>query len=479
MQLFFSYARPDRLRVDSLVTRLRQAGIEIWLDSDLVGGWPWWDKILGQLRSCDAVLASVSRASANSQACRAEREYAAKLGKPILPIAVEHMPAGLFPADIARLQIIDYTQPDEAAAFRLATAIFAMPKPKPLPSPLPPPPGLPQTRFSNLNDRIVAPSLSLEEQLGIIVLLEGALGPTSDQEDRETAAEMLSEMAKRPDLYEAAARKIQALQAQARSAEPGTSQGPSPSTPPPSAVPPSAVPPTTPPPSAAPSGPSPQKSARSTDPWPWSQQATSTAPQQSQATSAKPLFTEPQQSQPTGTKPLWPEPEQSQPYSAKPLFTQPQQSQPTGTKPLFTEPQQSQPTSTLPPQSQSSQSQSPQSQSPQSQSPQSQSPPSPAAPSAGVVKAHRAMAIVAAIITVPTVILAPIGIMALIYSNQAKTNSSLGNTMGARKASARVLAAFWIAIAIWIIIGGIVIAGSAGAGSGYSSAIAVSHSVLP
>ena len=82
MQLFFSYARPDRLRVDSLVTRLRQAGIEIWLDSDLVGGWPWWDKILGQLRSCDAVLASVSRASANSQACRAEREYAAKLGKP-------------------------------------------------------------------------------------------------------------------------------------------------------------------------------------------------------------------------------------------------------------------------------------------------------------------------------------------------------------------------------------------------------------
>jgi hypothetical protein len=105
----------------------------------------------------------VSRASANSQACRAEREYAAKLGKPILPIAVEHMPAGLFPADIARLQIVDYTQPDERAAFRLATAIFALPKPKALPSPLPPPPPIPQTRFGNLNDRIAAPSLSLQE----------------------------------------------------------------------------------------------------------------------------------------------------------------------------------------------------------------------------------------------------------------------------------------------------------------------------
>ena len=212
MQLFFSYARPDRLRVDSLVTRLRQAGIEIWLDSDLVGGWPWWDKILGQLRSCNAVLAAVSRASTTSQACRSEREYAAQLGKPILPIALEHMPAGLFPADIARLQIIDYTQPDETAAFRLSAAIFAMPKPRALPSPLPAPPALPQTRFSNLNDRIAAPLLSLEEQLGIIVLLEGALGSTSDQEDRETATEMLSEMAKRPDLYETAARKIQALQ---------------------------------------------------------------------------------------------------------------------------------------------------------------------------------------------------------------------------------------------------------------------------
>ena len=244
MQLFFSYARPDRPRVDSLVIQLRQAtGIEIWLDSDLVGGWPWWDKILGQLRSCNAVLAAVSRASVNSQACRAERDYATKLGKPILPVAVEHMPAGLIPTDVARLQIIDYTRPDETSAFRLAAAIFSLPKPKALPNPLPPPPGLPQTRFANLNDLIAARSLSMEEQLGILARLEGALAPTSDQEDRETATEMLSEMAKRQDLYETAARKMEALQAKAgsaaqtSSAEPQTSQGPSPSTPPPSTPP--------------------------------------------------------------------------------------------------------------------------------------------------------------------------------------------------------------------------------------------------
>ena len=452
MQLFFSYARPDRLRVDSLVTRLRQAGIEIWLDGDLVGGWPWWDKILGQLRSCDAVLAAVSRASTTSQACRSEREYAAQLGKPILPIALEHMPAGLFPADIARLQIIDYTQPDETAAFRLSAAIFAMPKPRALPSPLPAPPALPQTRFSNLNDRIAAPLLSLEEQLGIIVLLEGALGSTSDQEDRETATEMLSEMAKRPDLYETAARKIQALQAPARSDGPRTGQGPSAGSPPH----------TTPWPSAAPPGTSPQKPVSSTNSWWRSYQATTTASQQSQ-----PASTEPQQSQPAST-----EPQQSQPVS-----TEPRQSQPASTKPPWPQPQQPQPTSTLPPQPQP-----PQPQPPQPQPPQPQPPRSPAVSSAGVVKAHRGMAIVSAIITVPVIILAPIGILALIYSSQAKTNLALGNAVGARKASARVVAAFWVAIAIWVIIIIIIIINAAkGANNdnGTSSASIMSYSVLP
>ena len=154
MELFVSYARPDRRQVSTLVEQLRQAGIGVWLDSDLAGGQPWWDKILGQLKSCDDVLAAVSRAAVNSQACRFEREYAVGLGKPVLPITLESMPAGLFPQDIARIQVIDYSQPSDAAAFKLAGAIFALPRPAPLPSPLPAPAPVPQTRFGDLNDRI-------------------------------------------------------------------------------------------------------------------------------------------------------------------------------------------------------------------------------------------------------------------------------------------------------------------------------------
>jgi TIR domain len=101
----------DRRQVNALVEQLRQAGVGVWLDSDLVGGQPWWDKILGQVRSCDAVSAAVSRAAVNSQACHFEREYAARLGKPVLPITLESMSAGLFPQDIARIQVVDYSQP--------------------------------------------------------------------------------------------------------------------------------------------------------------------------------------------------------------------------------------------------------------------------------------------------------------------------------------------------------------------------------
>jgi hypothetical protein len=143
VQLFISYARPDQLKAESLAVKLRQAGIGVWLDSDLGDGQHWWDWILSELRSCDAVLATVSRASIESKACRAEREYAAKLGKPILPIIFERIAAGILPADIAQIQAVDYAQPDEAAAYGLMSAIYALTIGGNLPNPLPVPPEVP------------------------------------------------------------------------------------------------------------------------------------------------------------------------------------------------------------------------------------------------------------------------------------------------------------------------------------------------
>jgi len=216
VQLFVSYARPDRPRADTLAQRLRQAGFTTWLESGLLGGQQWWDRVLSQIRSCDALIAVMSRASISSQACHSEREYAVRLGKPVLPVVIEAIPLTLLPADVARIQVIDYTHPDEAAAFQLAGAIMALPKPWPLPDPLPAPPPAPHTGLGDLYDRVTAQSLTLEEQQGIISVLEGALDPAGEPDDRQAAAQTLAMMAGRPDLYAATARRIETLQAQAR-----------------------------------------------------------------------------------------------------------------------------------------------------------------------------------------------------------------------------------------------------------------------
>ena len=41
-----------------------------------------------------------------------EREYAAALGKPILPIRVAPVSAGILPPALGRVNVVDYTKPD-------------------------------------------------------------------------------------------------------------------------------------------------------------------------------------------------------------------------------------------------------------------------------------------------------------------------------------------------------------------------------
>jgi hypothetical protein len=174
----------------------------VWPDSDLVG--------------------------CSFEACRWERDYAARLGKPILPLALERVPPGLFPAEIARIRVSDFIRPYEAAALKLAGAIFAYPQGMALPNPLPASPEIPQTRFSDLNDLARKRTLTRDEQLGILVRLEHALCPSIHPDDRQSAGEMLGIMAQQQDLYE---------QAHARSGGRRARQKPPPKTPPPETPP--------------------------------------------------------------------------------------------------------------------------------------------------------------------------------------------------------------------------------------------------
>jgi hypothetical protein len=213
VNLFLSYARPDRPKVDFLAQRLRQAGNSVWLDTDLDGGQVWWDKILYQLRQCDALIAIVSHASlrSSSQACIYERQYAMRLGKAILPVAIEPIGPALLPSDIARLQVVDYSQPSEAAAYQLIGSITRLPPSLPLPNPLPEPPPTPFSYLPLIADRISAPALSMDEQFAIVGRLEATVASSADPADRAAVLELLNEMQGRSDLFVAVDKRIAAL----------------------------------------------------------------------------------------------------------------------------------------------------------------------------------------------------------------------------------------------------------------------------
>jgi TIR domain/Interferon-induced transmembrane protein len=219
VEIFLSHARPDRSRVNAVAQRLRQAGNNVWLDTGYSSGEAWWGEILRQLRLCDAAVVVVSRASLRSQACIRERQYAASLGKPVLPLAIEPFNPDLLPFELARLQIIDYSRPDEAAAFQLAGAIMRLPEARALPDPLPEPPLAPPSPLEKIAEQLRAPSLDQDQQLAIIGRLEGALAPSADENDRDLALDMLGQMEKREDLFAAVDRRIAVLRSSVRPAE--------------------------------------------------------------------------------------------------------------------------------------------------------------------------------------------------------------------------------------------------------------------
>jgi len=86
VQIFISYSSKDRETVRELVADLTEMGHTVWFDQRLVGGDAWWQTILDHLRRCDVVVATLSENYLNSHPCQLEYDYAARLGKPIIPV---------------------------------------------------------------------------------------------------------------------------------------------------------------------------------------------------------------------------------------------------------------------------------------------------------------------------------------------------------------------------------------------------------
>jgi hypothetical protein len=150
-KVFISYARQNRPDVDQLAEHLDLLGCDVWIDKSLRGGQSWWEQILRQIGGCDTFIAIISHEALNSKACQREFEWAEKLGKPMMPVAVQPVPKAL-PGRFAPLHIIDYSSPADRdrAALMLAAGLADLPASPPLPDPLPKPPDAPLSYLTDL-----------------------------------------------------------------------------------------------------------------------------------------------------------------------------------------------------------------------------------------------------------------------------------------------------------------------------------------
>ncbi len=147
-------------------------------------------------------IAVISRAALNSTACRRELDWAEALGRPILPVAVELLPAAL-PRRFARRQITDYSQCEQRdrAALILQGGLGAVPAAPPLPEPLPESPAPPLSYLNDLIDRITQPTaIDHDQQLEILGKLETALRSV-DPEERRGGQDILERFSSRRDLH--------------------------------------------------------------------------------------------------------------------------------------------------------------------------------------------------------------------------------------------------------------------------------------
>ncbi len=198
MRLFVSYARKDEGVVKTLVKDLRVAH-EVYFDQDNHKGTRWWDRILDELRACDAMVFVLSGASWQSKPCLAELAYARALHRPVLPVRIDVRIYFSAVVGFAEIDTLEYATRDADSAFALSGALSKMEPRIPLPDPLPDPPAIPLSPITPFAEQLGAATLSLQEQKAIV---DGLKEYLEDEHYAEEAAFHLRErLLTREDVY--------------------------------------------------------------------------------------------------------------------------------------------------------------------------------------------------------------------------------------------------------------------------------------
>lgn len=106
--IFISYSRRDAAFADQLLSRLQEAGFEVWMDSILPVGMDWRQEIDQAIRQAFVVLVVVSPESKASEYVTYEWAYALGSGIMVIPLVVE--PTMLHPR-LESVQHLDFSDP--------------------------------------------------------------------------------------------------------------------------------------------------------------------------------------------------------------------------------------------------------------------------------------------------------------------------------------------------------------------------------
>jgi len=89
-EVFISYGSADRERIQDLVSRLRQAGVTVWIDeAGIEGAAMWSEEIVGAINDCKVLILAISSNSTKSKNVVRELALASEEEKIILPVFIE------------------------------------------------------------------------------------------------------------------------------------------------------------------------------------------------------------------------------------------------------------------------------------------------------------------------------------------------------------------------------------------------------
>ena len=101
--IFISYARPDRPKIEKLAAALEAEGYSVWWDRQIVGGSQFSEAIEAELKVAKSVIVAWSEHSTKSRWVKDEAGTAAESGK-LIPVAID---ASVAPMGFKQYHVID------------------------------------------------------------------------------------------------------------------------------------------------------------------------------------------------------------------------------------------------------------------------------------------------------------------------------------------------------------------------------------